>query len=107
MNLLITLNLKQAAKFLNVSTEYLRRKAQAGEIKGAKIGKRWVFIKEDLIAYIRTQYVKNNHLNNSTDKLSNKRSNKKWSLEKETIPEFTTMKLIEMEKEYEKLFELN
>ncbi len=51
-----TLTLKKAAAFLNLSPEALRRKAKAGEIPGAKIGKRWIFLQEDLVEYIRSQY---------------------------------------------------
>jgi excisionase family DNA binding protein len=52
----ITLTLKEAADFLNMSPEALRRMAKAGEIPGAKIGKSWVFYLPDLVAYIRSRY---------------------------------------------------
>ena len=51
-----TLNLKQAAELLNIHRETLRQGAKAGEIPGAKIGKSWVFIKEDLLSHIRALY---------------------------------------------------
>ncbi len=51
-----TLNLKQAAEFLNIHPETLRQGAKAGEIPGAKIGKSWVCIKEDLLNHIRARY---------------------------------------------------
>ena len=51
-----TFNLSQAAQFLNMSVSALRYKAKQGIINGAKPAKRWVFIKQDLVAYIRSHY---------------------------------------------------
>ena len=51
-----TFTLEEAASFLKISKCSLYQKARAGEICGAKVGKRWVFIKQDLVEYIRSQY---------------------------------------------------
>ncbi|MGJ8619641.1 MAG: helix-turn-helix domain-containing protein [Methylophilaceae bacterium] len=51
-----SLNLEEAAAFLHLHTMTLLRRAQSGEIPGAKIGKRWVFLRLDLIEYVRSQY---------------------------------------------------
>ena len=51
-----TLNLEEAAQFLKLHPEEVRRRAKAGIIPGAKLGKRWVFIEEDLAAYMRSLY---------------------------------------------------
>ncbi|MEW6330270.1 MAG: helix-turn-helix domain-containing protein [Pseudomonadota bacterium] len=51
-----TLDLAEAAKFLKMNQESLRQRAKAGEIPGAKPGKRWCFLKSDLIAYLRSRY---------------------------------------------------
>lgn len=51
-----TLDLKQAADFLKMHPEEVRRRARAGQLPGAKAGKRWVFIDEDLVAYLRSLY---------------------------------------------------
>lgn len=51
-----TFNLSQAAQFLNMSVSALRYKARQGIINGAKPAKRWVFLKQDLVAYIRSHY---------------------------------------------------
>lgn len=51
-----TLNLQEAAAFLKIHEVTLSIKATSGEIQGAKIGKRWVFLKVDLIMHIRSQY---------------------------------------------------
>ena len=53
-----TQNIKEAAKFLCMSTSALRAKIKSGEIKAAKPAKQWVFLKEDLVAYIRSIYYK-------------------------------------------------
>ena len=51
-----TLSLVEAAQLLIMSPETLRRKAKAGLIPGAKIGKRWCFLETDLESYIRSRY---------------------------------------------------
>jgi excisionase family DNA binding protein len=51
-----TLNLQQAADFLNLHPEELRRRAKAGRVPAAKVGKCWVFIKSDLADYLRSLY---------------------------------------------------
>ena len=51
-----TLNLEQAASYLMMCTEQLRRKASSKKIPAGKMGKRWVFLKQDLDNVIRSQY---------------------------------------------------
>jgi hypothetical protein len=51
-----TLTLNQAADFLKIHPQTLRTRALTGELPGAKIGKSWVFIEEDLAAAIRSRY---------------------------------------------------
>jgi excisionase family DNA binding protein len=50
------LNLKEAAVFLKLHPATLRQRAAAGRIPAARIGRRWVFLEEDLAAYVRKQY---------------------------------------------------
>ncbi len=54
-----TLNLSEAAQFLKLHPEEVRRRAKAGTIPGAKLGKRWAFIEDDLVEYIRSLYACN------------------------------------------------
>ena len=51
-----TLNTKETAKFLKLTETSVKVKAKAGEIPGAKIGNKWVFLEVDLEAFIRSQY---------------------------------------------------
>jgi excisionase family DNA binding protein len=51
-----TLGLQQAATFLRCHPEELRRRAKAGQIPGAKVGRAWVFLEDDLAAYLRSLY---------------------------------------------------
>jgi excisionase family DNA binding protein len=51
-----TLDLQQAAKFLNMHPVTVGEKARAGVIPGAKPGKCWTFIEDDLAAYLRSLY---------------------------------------------------
>jgi len=52
-----TLTLKEAASFLKMHPQTLRTRAITGLLPGAKIGKSWVFIKEDLAHVIRSRYI--------------------------------------------------
>ena len=51
-----TLTLEQAASFLKMHPEEVRSRAKRGAIPGSKPGRRWVFIDEDLAAYLRERY---------------------------------------------------
>ena len=51
-----TLNLQEAAALLKLHPTTLAAKARAGEIPGARLGKRWVFVEVDLLDYVRSQY---------------------------------------------------
>lgn len=53
-----TLSLEEASAFLHIHSVTLLRKAQAGIIPGAKIGKRWIFLQVDLMSFVRSQYVR-------------------------------------------------
>ena len=50
-----TLGLNEAARLLHLSEDCLLRKARAGKVPGAKIGRRWVFVEADLVELIREQ----------------------------------------------------
>jgi hypothetical protein len=51
-----TLNLEQAARFLKLHPEELRRRAKSGRVPAAKVGKCWVFLECDLADYLRSLY---------------------------------------------------
>ncbi|WMJ09302.1 helix-turn-helix domain-containing protein [Nitrosomonas sp. sh817] len=51
-----TFNLEEAALFLKLHREEVRRRTKAGIIPGVKLGKCWVFIEDDLVAYLRSLY---------------------------------------------------
>jgi hypothetical protein len=51
-----TFSLTEAAAFLRMHPKELRRRAKTGAIPGAKAGRAWVFIDEDLAAYLRSLY---------------------------------------------------
>ncbi|WP_029406936.1 helix-turn-helix domain-containing protein [Thiomicrorhabdus sp. Milos-T2] len=51
-----TLTLNQAAEFLQCNPETVRRLAQTGKIPCGKLGRKWVFIQQDLEQHIRKQY---------------------------------------------------
>jgi excisionase family DNA binding protein len=48
-----TLDLPAAAAFLNLHPSTLQARAKAGKIPGAKPGRAWVFLRSDLIAYLK------------------------------------------------------
>jgi len=51
-----SLSLSEAAEFLKLHPMTLAAKARAGEIPGAKLGKRWVFLEVDLMDAVRSHY---------------------------------------------------
>lgn len=51
-----TLDLKQAAALLKMHPQTVMDRSKAGDIPGAKPGKCWVFVEEDLIEWIRSKY---------------------------------------------------
>ena len=53
-----TLNLTEAAIFLRMHPEEVRRRAKLGQLPGAKPGKSWVFLENDLVEYVRSLYAK-------------------------------------------------
>ena len=50
-----TLDLKEAADFLKISQTTAQEMAASGELPGAKIGRAWVFLQEDLVDWLRDQ----------------------------------------------------
>lgn len=53
-----TLSLSEAAAFLKMHPEEVRRRTKMGRIPGAKAGRAWVFIDDDLAAFLRSMYGK-------------------------------------------------
>jgi hypothetical protein len=51
-----SLGLHEAAAFLRMHPEEVRRRARLGLVPAAKPGKRWVFIEADLADYLRSLY---------------------------------------------------
>jgi hypothetical protein len=51
-----TFDLDEAAAFLHMSPAVLRQKAAQKLVKGAKPGKCWVFLEDDLVAYLGSLY---------------------------------------------------
>ena len=51
-----TLDLAEAAAFLHVHKEELRVRAKRGVVPGARVGRRWVFLEQDLVDYLRSLY---------------------------------------------------
>ena len=54
-----TFDLQEAARFLGIHPHTLQARAKAGIIPGAKLGKEWRFIDDDLVGYLRSQYPAN------------------------------------------------
>ena len=51
-----TLNLHEAAAFLHMHPEEVRSRTKRGLIPGAKVGRRWVFIEDDVAEFVRSLY---------------------------------------------------
>jgi excisionase family DNA binding protein len=48
------LTAKEAAEFLQVSESTVKARARAGDIPGAKVGRKWRFLKADLEHWLRS-----------------------------------------------------
>jgi excisionase family DNA binding protein len=53
-----TLDLAEASALLKLHPQTILQKARSGELPAAKLGKCWVFIQQDLIDWIRSQYTR-------------------------------------------------
>ncbi|MFZ6750277.1 helix-turn-helix domain-containing protein [Undibacterium sp. Ren11W] len=51
-----TFDLIEAASFLKMHPEEVRRRAKLGLLPGAKPGKSWIFLEDDLAEYVRSLY---------------------------------------------------
>ena len=51
-----TLDLEEAAEFLRMNAESLRRRAKRGDIPSRKTGKKWLFIKKHLADWVSGRY---------------------------------------------------
>jgi hypothetical protein len=54
---MVSFDLIEAAAFLKIHCESLRRLAVNGEVPARKVGKRWVFIREHLADYVSGRYI--------------------------------------------------
>jgi excisionase family DNA binding protein len=50
-----TLGVEQAALLLHAENETVMQFARRGELPGTRIGKSWVFIREDVLAFLRAR----------------------------------------------------
>lgn len=50
-----TLDLLECADFLKVDRNKILTLAGRGELRGAKIGRAWVFLEDDVVAFLRKQ----------------------------------------------------
>lgn len=73
-----TLNIEQAAEFLGAHKETIRRLVASKEIPGVKIGKKWIFIEQDLVEYMRSKYS-----TGVTSQGAAQRSKQEWRFTKE------------------------
>ncbi|WON83253.1 MULTISPECIES: helix-turn-helix domain-containing protein [Chromobacterium] len=50
-----TLNLDEAAGLMNIGTETARELADKGALPGCKVGVAWVFLRDDVLGYLRDE----------------------------------------------------
>src|SRR3569832_339372 len=50
-----TLDINECAEFLKIERSHALKLAGEGILPGAKIGRAWVFLKDDLVEYLRAQ----------------------------------------------------
>ena len=95
-----TLSTQQAAEFLKAEPSTIRALVSSGELKAAKIGKGYVFLNEDLVAYIKLNYTANRK--NEGENHVKERS---CQLSKETGARTGILNFPSMEKQYSKALE--
>ena len=59
---LVTLDIDEAAEFLKINRQTALQLSQSGILPGAKIGRAWVFLEEDLKDYLRSEVKKQQRL---------------------------------------------
>lgn len=74
-----TLSLVEAAKFLGIHKDTARNLAASHRLPGAKVGKSWRFLEDDLVAHVRSLYS-----GNASQGVVNHRSKTIWHSTKET-----------------------
>lgn len=63
----LTVDLHEAADILKIHPTTAKRKALAGDLPGSRIGKRWVFVRDDLLDIIRGAWAQRARLGQSKD----------------------------------------
>ncbi|MDR9847131.1 helix-turn-helix domain-containing protein [Herbaspirillum huttiense] len=58
----MTLDIDEAAEFLKINRQTALQLSQSGILPGAKIGRAWVFLEEDLKDYLRSEVKKQQRL---------------------------------------------
>lgn len=48
-----TLDIEEAAALMKAHADTVQQLARSGELPGAKVGKAWVFMRSDVLAYLR------------------------------------------------------
>jgi excisionase family DNA binding protein len=76
-----TIGLEDAARLLRLAPSTLRKRAAAGRLPGAKIGRQWVFVRTDLVELIRQQAKERERAYRSVD-VAALRFDSRWRLEK-------------------------
>jgi hypothetical protein len=71
-----TLDLNEAASFLKMNPEVLRRKARNGQVPGKKAGKCWIFVKEHLADWISGRYAYERRVVLEVDNIKQKENTK-------------------------------
>ncbi|OGT33663.1 MAG: hypothetical protein A3C44_00670 [Gammaproteobacteria bacterium RIFCSPHIGHO2_02_FULL_39_13] len=74
-----TLSLFEAANFLGIHKETARNLAAAGKLPGAKVGRSWRFLEQDLVTHLRSLYS-----NHASQGVVNHGSKTTWHSTKET-----------------------
>jgi len=52
------MTLDEASEFLKIHSNTLRSWLRQGKIRGSKIGRRWIFLKGDLVSLIKESQIK-------------------------------------------------
>lgn len=67
----VTLNINECAEFLKIKRTFALELAGSGKLPGAKIGRTWVFLQNDLVEYLRSEASRQQSERQDKERLAN------------------------------------
>lgn len=85
-----TLDIDECAEFLKVKSTVVSEMVGTGELPGARIGRAWVFLEEDLVDYVRTQ-IRNQRRERQSAQLEKRQEEEGRNLDQDNLTMLSTV----------------